>query len=277
MHPAVRNVLPLALRRLKARWWSAAAWRDLLASRSNLAERSYDRILDTQGLIKSAWAASWADGPVAGYSAASAREPLAARFYDQPLEVARDLHAVTRNRLLAGKAFGYVPAEAVDYGLSVPDRLPVWVPGERYAVFLHATSRASKMWPRSAWIDLGTRLQEAGLKILLPWGDEKERETSEQLAQALRAATVPPRMTLTDAAAMLGRAAMVVGVDTGLAHLAVALGRPTIGIYTTTRPQLTGLFGAGAAINLGGGCEQVPAMPDVDAVWQALLPYLGRL
>jgi heptosyltransferase-1 len=56
----------------------------------------------------------------------------------------------------------------------------------------------------------------------------------------------------------------VVGVDTGLAHLAVALGRPTAGIYCATDPGLTGLAGGAEAVNLGGRGTP-PGVADVAA------------
>ena len=283
MHPAVKNILPVPLRGLKKQWWSAPAWSDLLACRSRLRQRRYEHILDTQGLVKSAWVANWASGPVAGYSATSAREPLAARLYDQAFDIPRNLHAVTRNRLLAGKVFGYLPADRVDYGLSAPRQSPPWLPAAPYVVFLHATSRANKRWPDRSWVELGTRLQARGLEVLLPWGNDDERATSEHVARSLPRSTVPPPMTLVEAAAVLAKAVVVVGVDTGLAHLAVALERPTIGLYITSQPRLTGLFSSGiavtsgssAAVNLGGGSEDAPFIPDVDAVWQALLPAVN--
>ena len=270
MHPAVKNVLPLPMRRLKKQWWSAEAWRVFAAGRSRIAGQQYDHILDTQGLIKSTWVSSWAGGPVAGYSASSAREPLAARFYDQCVDVPRELHAVTRNRQLAAKALGYTPANAIDYGITAPARSISWRPAGPYVVLLHATSRADKMWPDSNWIELGTQLQGRGVDVVLPWGNNPERDTSQRLAKALRGAIVPPAMSLTDAATVLGQARAVVGVDTGLAHLAVALSRPTIGLYITTQPSLTGLFGGPNAINIGGGSEEAPSVPDVEVVWSAL-------
>ena len=72
-------------------------------------------------------------------------------------------------------------------------------------------------------------------------------------------------MGLAEAAAMLAHAALVAGVDTGLTHLAVALERPTAGIYTATRPELTGLHGRDG-VNLGGPGRG----PSVDAVAAAL-------
>jgi heptosyltransferase-1 len=65
-------------------------------------------------------------------------------------------------------------------------------------------------------------------------------------------------------------------VDTGLAHLAVALARPTVGLYITTRPLLTGLHGGADAHNLGGGSAAEPVVPPVEMVWDRLQPYLGR-
>jgi len=74
-------------------------------------------------------------------------------------------------------------------------------------------------------------------------------------------------MTLPEAAALLARASAVIGVDTGLAHLAVALGTPTVGLYVATQPGLTGLHGGRDAVNLGGPGKA----PTVDEVVRVLL------
>lgn len=275
MHPAVRTVYPVGLRALKKSCFSYQTWSTFLEQRKQLASQAFDAVLDTQGLLKSAWIAHWADGPVSGFDAASAREPLAARFYQHRYAVARGQHAVVRNRALAAAAFGYPLSTAVDYGLqSVRPQEP---PGSApYLVFLHATSRRNKMWPDAAWVDLGRRASALGLRLILPWGNALERQTSERLATAVTEAVVPPAMSLREATQLLAGAVAVVGVDTGLAHLAVALGRPTIGLYLTTEPRLTGLHGGAHAVNLGGGSEDSPAIPAVDAVWEALLPHLDQ-
>lgn len=275
MHPAVQTVYPVGLRALKKRWFSLQAWSAFLAQRKRLATQSFSGILDTQGLLKSAWIATWAEGTVSGFDAASAREPLAARFYQQRFAVARNQHAVVRNRALAAAAFGYPLSTEVDYGLqSIHSTQPHG--GAPYLVFLHATSRRNKMWPDAAWVELGRRAGAHGWRLILPWGNASERLASERLAAAVPGAVIPPAMSLREATQLLAGAGAVVGVDTGLAHLAVALGRPTIGLYLTTEPRLTGLHGGAHAVNLGGGSEESPVVPAVDTVWEALLPYLDQ-
>jgi heptosyltransferase-1 len=68
-------------------------------------------------------------------------------------------------------------------------------------------------------------------------------------------------MDLADAAALLAHARVVAGVDTGLTHLAAALDVPTVGIYVSTRPELTGLHAANA-VNIGGA-GHAPSVEEV--------------
>ena len=270
LHSSVRQVFSMPLRGLKNRWWSPAAWSSFFDAKAQLGCRKYDLILDTQGLIKSALIARLAEGPIAGFSSDTARESLAARVYDQHVAVSRDLHAVERNRRLAAGIFGYELTGLVDYGLRLPAVTPGTKPAHPYVVFLHATSRATKMWPELHWIALGQHFHESGTDVLLPWGNAEEKSVSERLASAIPGAMVTPAMSLVEAAAVLAGGRGVVGVDTGLAHLAVALARPTVGLYLTTSPALTGLYGNELAINLGGGTRQQPVVPRVDEAWHAL-------
>jgi heptosyltransferase I len=117
LHPGVTRVLPVRLRAVKKKWWTPQAWHELADDRARIRETKYDLAIDTQGLIKSALVARWARCPIAGYDRSVAREPAAARAYQQRFVVPRDQHAVERNRQLAGMALGYTPAVAVDYGI----------------------------------------------------------------------------------------------------------------------------------------------------------------
>lgn len=273
LHPSVRRVYPVGLRALKRNLFSTSAWGTFREQRRALRQQTYDAILDTQGLLKSAWVAGWARGAVSGFDRDSAREPIAARFYQRRFALSRDQHAVTRNRALAAAAFDYVCDGEADYGLDAPGLASG--KDAPSLVLLHATSRTNKMWPAASWVELGRRAAESGFCITLPWGSGAERATSEMLAGAIPGAIVPPAMSLVEAARLMAGATAVVGVDTGLAHLSVALQRPTIGIYITTQPRLTGLHGAANAVNLGGGSEGMPCVPTVETVWGRLQPFLA--
>jgi heptosyltransferase I len=277
MHPDVKQVFPLHLRALKKRWYAADAWKAFLADKAAVInrrnERPYDAVLDTQGLVKSAFVARWGQSTgtsLVGYSRETVREPFAARIYDKSFNISREQHAVTRNRALAATAFGYALEGALDYGIAAPSNTDWPSRAAPYAVLLHATSRENKQWPFQHWCELGNTLAALGFQTVLPWGNVAERAASEKLAAAIPHAFVPPALSLSAAAAMLAGASQVIGVDTGLAHLAVALKRPTVGLYVSTSPALTGLFGGDNARNLGGGNVDNPSTPSVKEVVRAL-------
>jgi heptosyltransferase I len=263
MHPGVRRVIPVALRRWRGNVLNPAHWREFAQFRRALSGMRYDCVIDTQGLIKSALLAQAASGARHGFAARCAREPLAAKFYDVTHVVPRDLHAVVRNRRLAAMALGYELPAALDYGIALP---PGGTPFEPrpYCVLLHATSRAGKLWPESAWERLGNELARQGYAAILPWGDAVERARSERIAQALPQAVVPPALGILGVAGLLAGAHAVIGVDTGLTHLAAALGRPVVALYCGTDPGLTGVYaGQGAQVRNLGGARMAPEVAEV--------------
>ena len=266
LHPRITRVLPVAIRRWRRALGRHDTWREITAFDRALRARRYDAVLDAQGLVKSALITARARGPGLGYAPRSAREPASALFYRRRFAVSRALHAVERNRRLAGRAFGYEPAGPPDYGLRAPAGALPWVPDGPYAVLLHATSRADKLWPEDDWQALAARLHGAGLGCVLPWGSEAERERAGRLARAMPGAVAAPRLDLTEAAQLLAGARVAIGVDTGLVHLAAALGAPTVALYTATDPGLTGVHAAGPHANLGGRGRA----PDAAAVWRAV-------
>jgi heptosyltransferase-1 len=273
LHPGVSQVIPVAVRRWRRSWLAPSVWREMGALRKRLCADRYDFAIDTQGLLKSALITRMAPTRRCGYAADSAREPLASRFYDERFEVPKALHAVERNRRLAAQVAGYQVAGAPDYGIAVPSAPALCVPegtSGPTAVLLTATSRDDKLWPEEHWIALGRELQVRGLHCLLPAGNDAERERATRLAGLIPRACLLPPSGLGELAGHLGAARIVIGVDTGLVHLAAALGRPTLALFSASDPALTGVLASTPAYNLGSRGHP----PSVTEVLAAAAPLL---
>ncbi len=271
LHPGVKRVLPVAVRRWRKSLLSPATWREIKAFRERLRSGAYDVVLDTQGLVKSAVIARQARGPVCGYAPEAAREPFAARFYDETFAIPKSAHAVDRNRWLAAAAFDYPGDLPLDYGIAAPPLAADWLPPAPYAVLLTATSRDDKLWDEANWTLLGRELALAGIRCVLPGGSAAERERAARMAALIPGAVAAPALGIAELAGLIGASRLCVGVDTGLTHLAAALAIPTVALYTATAPELTGVVGSAFFRNLGG--PHLPPTPQ--AVLAVLRPVVG--
>lgn len=265
MHPAVNRVHPVSLRRWRRNVFSGTNWREFGEFRAGLRAFSFDAIVETQGLLKSALVARLARGPVHGFGPGTAREPLASRFYDVKLEFPPAAHKILRYRSVAARALGYEISDAIAYGIRPRTERPVFASG-RYCIIFHSTARAAKLWPEERWIELIRRLDAARVSCILPWGSPDERERSERLAAAGGMCVVPPRLSIDDMAALIAEAQFVVGVDTGFMHLAAALARPVVGIFCDSNPVDACPVGPGPTAHRGHIGQPPPVGDVVDAL-----------
>jgi heptosyltransferase I len=257
-HPAVKRIIPVALRRWRKNRWQAFKNGEWNRFKNNLQATSYDVVIDAQGLIKSALITFLSRGLRAGLNWRSAWEPLASLGYQKKVAVEPLQHAVPRVRQLFARALDYpLPLSTPRYGLRC-FQLPEWfasfaqensVAGyeNKYVVFLHGTTWDTKHWPEHYWKSLVALTLKHGYHVLLPWGNEEERARAGRLANnhsiETAKAIVLPRTTLKDIAGIIAGAKAVVAVDTGLGHLAAALEVPTLSLYGPTNPELTGTVG----------------------------------
>ncbi|GAB7522563.1 lipopolysaccharide heptosyltransferase I [Paraburkholderia sp. 2C] len=277
----VHRAIPVSLRRWRKKLFSPANWAEIRAFRRALAAEHYDLVIDCQGLIKTAWLARMARGPVVGLgnrTDGAGYEWPVRFFYNKRVPIEPRTHVVERTRQLVAAALNDPPpqpTDEIDFGLDAgraslavsQAQLNLPVP---YVVFVHATSRADKQWPDTAWIELGQSLVRRGASLVLPWGSDAERETSERLAKEFGAAAiVPPKLSLPAVVGLIEGADATVGVDTGLVHIAAALKRPTVELYNFATAWRTGGYWSPNVINLGTAGQP----PTLQAVKSALAGF----
>lgn len=274
-HPAVHDVIPVALRRWRHSLVRRKIWGEISNSIAELTKRKYDLVIDAQGLLKSALITRRVSGMRWGYDRHSIREPLASIFYQHKASVSRSLHAVTRNRLLCSQAMGYELAELpLNYGLSRDCTMPSVAVTPPYIMAFHGTSRVEKEWPEQHWIAFAGAMRQKKIQVLMPWGSEVEKERAERVASSCDNVVVLPRISLTEIAALIQSSCGVIGMDTGLVHAAAALSRPVLALYPATRPELTGVLAqqnGAEVVNFSG--EEVE---DVDVVVRRFLEIIRR-
>lgn len=296
----IDHIIPLAFRRWRKSLKKGEFIRSIqefITFKNALQETSYDVVIDTQGLIKSAVVCSLAKkvkhGRVIGLANRteySGYEPLARTFYTEAIHVPSQSHAVDRSRWLAATvSHEHVP----DRQLSPPQFYPeqyvrqlcngdeVSPPdlsqsrlgfdvAAPYVLCFHSTAREAKRWSEAHWVTVGQSLSQRGLQVVLPWGNEAEKAISLRLAKAIPRAVVPDAFSIEIAYYLIARSRLVIGVDTGLTHVAAILNRPTIEIYCDSPRWKTEAYWSKEIINLGDR-QLPPSSADVLAALERLL------
>ena len=263
---AVNRVIPCDIRRWRKSPLGAETRAQWCAFRDDLQTQAYDAVIDLQGLTKSAWVSWLAKLTPTGRRYAMANQTDGSG-YERPSRWVADvaitlpahIHAMTRSRALCSKIFEYTYRDKPDFGLghAQPSKPPC-------VVLVHGTSRADKEWPADRWVALGQRLQQEGFDLALPHGSDVELAHSQWLAQQLPGAQVWPRLSLDALTHCMATCSGVVGVDSGLSHIAVALDLAHVQIYNFDTAWRTGP--QGVAYQRSVVDTQVPS---VNAVWQA--------
>lgn len=243
-HRAIDRLIEVPRRFLRS---PLAVWR----LRRELRSFAPHLAIDAQGLSKSA-AVAWLSGAPrrVGPDKPWGRE-ISRYLNNERIDIDRP-HAVDRHLLLLGP-LGIAPG-AVRF--DVPE-------GPADAAFADALVRvrglsggfaamhvgaawASKVWPAARFAAVAGHLSRArGLPVLALWGNLRERGWAEQVAAvSLGAAQVAPAMKLSELAAVLRRARIYIGGDTGPTHLAAAVGAPCVALHGPS-PVEHGPYGAG--------------------------------
>ena len=268
----VHRVIPCAMRRWRKSPLSAATRQQWDAFRQQLQAQAYDAVLDLQGLGKSAlvaWLARLSAGgrryAMANRTDGSSYEAATRWVADVAIPLAPHVHAVPRARLLCAQALGYSVEGAPRYGLRGKSG-PSGPPERPTVALVHGSSRADKQWPLAHWVDIGRRLNHAGYAVALVQGNAPERAQAEAIAAQLVDARVWPTLALDAVLDALACSSGVIGVDSGLSHIAVALDLPHVQLYNFDTAWRTG------PLDAPHQCSVYAApCPTPDAVWAAWL------
>ncbi len=267
----VRRVIPCAIRLWRKSWWRAgtrAAWQ---AFQNTLGQVQYDAVIDCQGLTKSAivarCAALSATGKryaMANRTAGSGYEAPTRWVADVAITLPQQVHAVERSRMLCAQALGYTLSDAA-WSFGLDRQVLSGSTGIQNIVFVHGSSREDKCWPMDHWVQLAQQLQAQGFHIALVHGSDAEQQRSQAMADAIGGAVkVWPRAALDELTTSLAHCAGVIGVDSGVSHIAVALNVPHVQLYNFDTAWRTG------PVNLARQTSVFAAPhPSVAQVWAA--------
>ena len=303
----LHRVIPCELRRWRKTFWTLqtrAQWR---AFKADLQRDAYDAVIDLQGLTKSAVVARLARLNSGGQRFAMANRTEGSGYEaptrwlaDVALAMTPHVHAVARGRALAAQALGYRLATKPDFGLVFKSNQPVvqisidctaieGIANEAVAnasaatdadvdavpatvALVHGTSRADKEWPLAHWVALGEHLNAAGCQVALVHGNAREQATSQAIAAQLDNAVVWPLLPLDAVTRALARCRSVVGVDSGVSHLAVALDLPHVQLYHVDTAWRTGpdpVTSQGRQVSVLA--QPTPSVAAVWLAWQAVV------
>ncbi len=222
-----------------------------------LRKLDFDCVLDLQGLMKSALLARAIGAQVYGIDRQHVREKPAAMLQHSVPFCEEERHVVQQYRKVARAGIMMSPDVAcpVDYvlpqvrrevlqGMQPSAGVVALVDQLGAFIVLHpAGGWQTKQLPMETWVELARSIQSQGKQVVFSWGSEQERQRAEQLAAQSGARSLPECLNMSALCHLLDHADAVVGADTGLLHLAAALGRCTVTFWGPSASWRSGPIG----------------------------------
>jgi len=219
---------------------SPATLGDIRRVRKELRAMHYDVAVDMQGAVRSAMIARWArTKKVIGE--AEPREWAAKWLFDQSVAT-RGVHVIEQSVEVANAIAGEdlpIPAPLLPHDPAA-ERRAADLP-QSFILITPGAGWGAKRWPPERYGEVARKLADAGYAVIINSGPSEEH-----LAQAIEASSGGAARTLSlhlaGLIAVIRRASLVIGGDTGPVHLASALHKPVVGIYGPTDPARNGPF-----------------------------------
>lgn len=230
-HPLLHEVIPIPLKRIK-KTKNFSLLKETI--RTLKTRERYDRIIDAQGLLKSAIVASMLPGKVHGFDRASAREGLAAWFYTTTSHIPYEMSIVRRNVMVITEALN-IPfkEELIAHKSPVFPISPIALPRTIGCVI--GASWPSKCYPKEQFAKLCNLLP---LPCTLIWGSKGEYEDAVWIAEHSSNALIAPKMSLQELVGFIAHCDLIIGNDTGPTHMAWAMNRASITLFGPTTERM---------------------------------------
>ena len=235
-NPDIDNILTVNLKSLKTN--KMGIFQQIKAVR-NYALNNYDLVIDAQGLIKSAIAASLLGKHIAGFDSDSIREKAASWFYDIKVACPYDANTIDRNALVMSSPLGinitteqilnkkpflfFTNEDPRLYDFLLKDRLNI--------VLVISSTWDSRNYPADKFVKVAKALQQ---NCLVVWGNDEERKKADWMSKQSDKIKVMPKLDLNNLKALIAHADLLIGNDTGPTHMAWALNKPSITIFGPT-------------------------------------------
>ena len=244
-HPKVNSVIKTNHRIWKRNIFSFKLLNEINNIKKILNNKNYDAVIDMQNNLKSAAVSYLIKEPVNGMDKESVREYLAHFAYQFKHSIAKDDHAINRQRNLLAMSLDYkIKEEKLDYGITTNNfKKPKLQLPKNYLFLVHNASWPSKMWPISYWQELIKYINQEGVVGLLPSGSIEEYERAREIASVSDQCIALKTLSLNETAFIINQAKGCICSDTGLAHLAALLNKPSVTMYSVTKTGLIGTKG----------------------------------
>jgi len=249
--PLVDEVHTVNLAAWRSSWFSNRTWEQMAGGLSELRAINYQVAVDFQGAVRSALLARLSGAPVI-FGVAQPREHAASMWYMRQV-IARGTHIIEQNVSLAQAVIHHpVALPRVEFPLDpqaeqeVERRLGDKDAGE-IDILNPGAGWGAKQWPPERYGYVARKLAEDGLKSLINFGPGEE-DLMDAAIDTSGGAAEGMTCSITELIALLRRARLFIGGDTGPLHLAAALGVPVVGIFGPTNPARNGPFGTRSVV-----------------------------
>ena len=189
----------------------------------------FDKIIDLQGLFKSAVVAKLLGKEIYGFSRESVKEKIAARLYRHKFKIDYNENIIVRNLSLVGYAlnFSFDKSEILEKSscFEIVGKFKN-ESGKKRVLIAAFASEESKIYDKFKDV---IRLLE-GCEIYLCYGSESEKTRAEAIISGTFAKLLE-KLSIKDMIDFIASCDLVIGNDSGLTHLAWAVNRPSITLF----------------------------------------------